>query len=340
MSVPISWGLAVAREVVTASVPVVALESTVIAQGLPWPENLETALEMEAAVRQAGAIPATIAVLEGVARIGLSPAEIERIARSANSTSHVDGNETDLAYSRNSPRWVKANRRDLSVVLAQGSCAATTVSATLWLARRAGLRPCVMATGGLGGVHRGASQSFDVSTDLDELARADGAVVVCSGFKSILDLPATLECLETRGVAIVGYRTTELPAFTSRSSGLALEHRADCPAEAATIVRAHRDLGLSGAVVIVNPAPASVAIERQIMESALEAALQEAGRRGISGKALTPFLLDEIRKATGGRSLRANRALLVANARLAAEVAVALSQGDAGSGNQTTDHGR
>ncbi len=337
MSVPKTWGLAAAQEAVTANMPVVVMESTVIAQGLPWPENLETALEMEAAVRYAGAIPATIAILDGVPRIGLSSAEIEQIARSAAPSSHVAGTGNDRGNAQACPRCVRANRRDLSVVLSQGACAATTVSATLWLARRAGLRPCVMATGGLGGVHRGAAQSFDVSTDLDELARADGAVLVCSGFKSILDLAAILEGLETRGVAIVGHRTTELPAFTSVSSGLALEHRVDSPAEAATIVRAHRELGLPGAVVLVNPVPADEAVDRKIMESALETALQEAGRRGIGGKALTPFLLESIREATGGRSLRANRALLVANARLTAEVAVALHQGAAGARN--ADHG-
>ena len=205
MSLTISCGLAAAQEAVVASAPVVVLESTVIAQGLPWPENLETAMEMEAAIRHAGATPATIAILDGVTRIGLTSAEIERIARSAAISSQVTATGV-TPPTETSPRCVKANRRDLSVVLAQGACAATTVSATLWLAQRAGLRPCVMATGGLGGVHRGAAQSFDVSTDLDELARADGSLLVCSGFKSILDMAATLEALETRGVAIVGYR--------------------------------------------------------------------------------------------------------------------------------------
>ena len=221
-------------------------------------------------------------------------------------------------------RFTKANRRDLSVVVAQQDCAATTVSATLWLARRLGVKPCVLATGGLGGVHRGAVETFDVSTDLDELARADGSLVVCSGFKSILDLPATLEALETRGVTIVGYRTSELPAFFTASSGLALEHRVDTPEAAAALVRTHRDLGLPGAVILANPVPAEDAIDRRLVETALEAALADARRLEIVGKAITPFLLEAIRMATGGLSLRANQSLLVSNARLAAQVAVAL----------------
>jgi pseudouridine-5'-phosphate glycosidase len=304
--------------------PVVFMESTVIAQGLPWPENHETALAMEAVVRASGAVPGMIAILDGVVRIGLSSAEIEEVARSAApSTSSGETGAAGQGEARPG-RFAKANRRDLSVVLAQEGCAATTVSATLWLGQRFGVKPCVMATGGLGGVHRGAAETFDVSTDIDELARADGSIVVCSGFKSILDLAATLEALETRGVAIVGYHTSDLPAFTTVSSGLALEHRVESPEEAAALVRAHRDLGLPGAVVLANPAPGSEAVDRELMETALETALHDARRRKIAGKAITPFLLDAIRQATGGQSLRANRALLIGNARLAAEVAVAL----------------
>jgi len=304
--------------------PLVVLESTVIAQGLPWPENLETALAMEAAVRRSGAVPAMIAVLDGVVRIGLGAAEIERVARSAApSASSASIGAADHGDAPPRP-FSKANRRDLSAVLAQQRCAATTVSATLWLAQRLGVKPCVMASGGLGGVHRGAAETFDVSTDLDELARADGSVVVCSGFKSILDLDATLEALETRGVAIVGYRTAELPAFITPSSGLALEHRVETPEAASALVRTHRDLGLPGAVVLVNPAPAEEAVDRELVETVLESALGEARHRKIAGKAVTPFLLGAIRQATEGQSLRANQALLVSNARLAAEDAVAL----------------
>lgn len=296
--------------------PVVALESTVIAQGLPWPENLETATAMERAVREAGAEPSTIAVLDGEVRLGLASEELLEMAASA-ATEPVQGVEPR--------RWAKASRRDLSAVVAAGGCAATTVSATLWVARRAGLAPGVMATGGLGGVHRDAGTTFDVSTDLDELARADGMLVVCSGMKSILDLPATLEAMETRGVSVVGYRTSELPGFVARTSGLALEHRVDSPEEAARVVRAHRTLGLPGAVVLVQSVPEADAIDPDLLARAIDGALVEARRRGISGKPLTPFLLDAVRHATGGQSLRANQSLLVANARLAGEVAVAIS---------------
>ena len=282
---------------------VVALESTLIAHGLPWPQNLETAQESERAVRAAGAVPATIAVLAGTVHLGLTEAELERIARSGT--------------------FLKASRRDLAAVLARRLDAATTVSATLWIARRHGVG--VLATGGLGGVHRGARETFDVSTDLDELARADGAAVVCSGFKSILDIPATLEVLETLGVPVVGYQTEELPGFTSRSSGLALESRVNSAAEAADLIQAHRRLGVPGAVVLAHPVPADVAVEREAMETSLAKALEEAGARQITGKAVTPFLLDCIRHDTAGRSLQANKALIVANARVAGEVAAALA---------------
>ena len=269
--------------------PLVFLESTVIAQGLPWPENLETALAMEAAVQRAGAVPAMIAVLDGVVRIGLAAAEIEAMARSAASP-RVRGVNRGCRPPRGSVAPVQQGKssRPIGGACAQGS-AATTVSATLWLAQRFGAKPCVMATGGLGGVHRAAAESFDVSTDLDELARADGSLVVCSGFKSILDLAATLEALETRGVAIVGYRTNELPAFITASSGLTLEHRVETPEAAAALVRAHRDLGLPGAVVLANPVPAAEAVDRELIEAVLESASGDARRRKIAGKAITPF---------------------------------------------------
>lgn len=284
---------------------VVALESTLIAHGLPWPENLETARASEAAVREAGSVPATIAVIGGAVRIGLVDFELEQMARS--------------------DRFLKASRRDLSNAVARNLDAATTVSASLWIARKAGLS--VLATGGLGGVHRGASTTFDISTDLDELARADGMAVVCSGVKSILDVPATLDALETRGVAVVGYRTDTFPAFTTASSGLPMETRVETPAEAAHLIRVHRDLGLPGAVVIAQPVPAEDALDQTLMEAALVSALEQARARGIMGKAVTPFLLDQLRQATGGRSLVANRALIVANARLAGEVASAMAAG-------------
>ncbi len=279
--------------------PVVALESTLIAHGLPWPDNRETAMASEAAVRDAGAIPATIAVLGGVIRVGLSDPELMHLAR-------AEG-------------ILKASRRDLAAVVARKLDAATTVSATMRIARTAGIR--AMATGGLGGVHRGAGATFDVSTDLDELALAGGFVVVCSGVKTILDVPATLEAMETRGILVVGYRTNALPGFTIATTGLPLEWRADSPGEIAEIARIHEEMGLPGAIVVAQEVPAEVAIDRESAETALESALKAAGEQGVEGKRLTPFLLDAIRQATGGRSLRANRALIINNARLAGELA-------------------
>ena len=218
-----------------------------------------------------------IAVLDGVVRLGLSAAEIEAVARSAETPETAES--TGAADHHEAPPrpFSKANRRDLSAVLAQQGCAATTVSATLWLAQRLGKKPCIMTTGGLGGVHRAATETFDISTDLDELARADGSVIVCSGFKSILDLAATLEALESRGVAIVGYRTNELPAFITASSGLKLEHRVETPEAAAAVIRAHRNLGLPGAVVLANPVPAAKAVDREFVETVLESALAAPG---------------------------------------------------------------
>lgn len=291
-------------DAVAASVAVVALESTLITHGLPWPENRETALGAEQAVREAGAVPATIAIVGGEIRVGLSDEEIEAMARSSS--------------------FRKASRRDLGAVVALRKDGATTVSATVRIARELGIR--VMATGGLGGVHRGASESFDVSTDLDELALADGVLVVCSGVKSILDIPATLEVLETRGVIVLGYRTDEFPAFTAYSSGLEIEWRVDSPEQAAEVVRSHRELGLPGAIVLAQPVSREIAIADDDLNAALAVAFDEAAGQGITGKAITPFLLEVCRRETSGRSLAANRALIVENARLAGEVAVALGR--------------
>ena len=282
---------------------VVALESTLIAQGLPWPENLQTALASEEAVRKSGSVPATIAVIDGEIRVGLTNALLEWMAAGA----------TPI---------VKAGRRDLGVVTATGVDAATTVSATLRIARNAGIG--VMATGGLGGVHRNWPETFDISNDLDELARADGSVVVCSGVKSILDIGATLEVLETRGVAVIGYQTGVFPAFLTRSSGFPLECRVETASAFATIVAAHRALNLPGALILAQPAPESVALQEGPFEDALNKALDEAREKKITGKAVTPFLLGRIRDATAGKSLAANTALIVANAGLAGEVAAAL----------------
>jgi pseudouridine-5'-phosphate glycosidase len=287
------------RDALSARRPVVALESTLISHGLPAPENLRVALECENVLRRLHVLPATIAVLDGTIRVGLTLDELHRVATSST--------------------FRKAARRDLGLVVSQGLDAATTVSATLRVARMAGIP--IMATGGLGGVHRGAAETFDVSMDLDELARADGMMVVCSGVKSILDIPATLEALEARGVPVVGYQTGEFPAFTTVSSGLPLEWRAENPVEAAAMLEAHRRLDLPGAIVLAQPVDSSVALPREIMEAALADALTRAAERGVQGKALTPFLLDHLRVATEGRSLLANTALIVANARLAGQIA-------------------
>ena len=283
---------------------VVALESTLIAHGLPWPRNLE------AARTGRGRGPPR---RRGSRRRSRCSPGSSGSGSTTSSSKRSHGRPWDRK--RETGRFLKASRRDLAEAVARGRDAATTVSATLWIARAHAIG--VLATGGLGGVHRGAATSFDISTDLDELARGDGMLVVCAGFKSILDLPATLEALETRGVPVIGYQTDELPAFTTRSSGLPLELRADTPAEAAAIVRAQRALGLPGAVVLAQPVAAADALDRDTMEAALAAALAEADARGIVGKAVTPFLLDRIRSATAGRSLHANLALIAANARLA-----------------------
>ncbi len=295
-----------ARAALDAGRPVVALESTLIAHGLPWPVNLETAQGAEAAVREAGAVPATIAVLDGILRVGLDAPELERIATAAPGA------------------VLKASRRDLGALAAQRRTAATTVSATLWIARRAGIG--VMATGGLGGVHREATTTFDISSDLVELARADGALVVCSGIKAILDVSATMEYLETVGVAVVGFGTNRLAGFTVRELEWELEHVAANASGAAEIVAQHRALGLPSAIVLTQPVPAAAALDAKTFRTAMAAALTEADAENIRGKAVTPFLLSEIQRSTGGASLRANQALILANAGLAAAVAADLAR--------------
>jgi len=283
--------------------PIVALESTLIAHGLPWPDNLAVAREIEQKVRDAVAVPATIAVLDGRPRIGLSENALERLAQ--------DG-----------PELAKAGATDLAVHLARRTSAATTVSATAVLASRAGIR--VFATGGIGGVHRG--DAGDVSHDLIALARTPIAVV-SAGAKAILDLPRTaelLETLETLGVLVVGFGTDELPAFYTRTSGVALEHRADSPSELAAIARAHWDLGGAG-VLVCNPIPAADALDPAVVDAAIASALHDAASAGITGKRVTPHLLAALAAATGGASIRANRALALNNARLGAALAVALA---------------
>jgi pseudouridine-5'-phosphate glycosidase len=280
--------------------PVVALESTLIAHGLPWPLNLETAQDAEDAVRAEGAIPATIAVFDGVPMIGAAKADLLTLAKSSG--------------------VVKASRRDLSMLVAQKRTAATTVSATMFLAHRAGIR--IFATGGIGGVHRNAEKTGDVSADLIELSRTPIAVV-CAGAKSILDLPRTLETLETLGVPVVGYRTDTFPAFYLQSSGERVSARVDSPDEAAAVLSAHWQLDGAG-VVLAHPVPAEAALDPEEWDAALAKAEQLAATDNVRGQNVTPFLLARVAELTEGRSLRANQALILANARLAAQVARAM----------------
>jgi len=282
--------------------PVVALESTVITHGLPYPQNVETALAMEAAVREGGAMPATIAVLGGRLTVGLTAEKIEYLA----------------SLPAGSVR--KCSRRDLAMAMALGEDGATTVAGTMIVAYRAGIE--LFATGGIGGVHRG--HPFDVSADLGELGRTP-VTVVCSGAKSILDLPLTLEVLETNGVPVVGYGTGELPAFFSRSSGLALDMRLDSPEEVAAMIRARRSLDLSSGLLIAVPVPAGDAFDAQEAEEAIARATREADQAGVSGPAATPWLLRRINELTAGRSMRANISLLKNNGRVAGQVSTALA---------------
>ncbi|MET0626734.1 MAG: pseudouridine-5'-phosphate glycosidase [Pyrinomonadaceae bacterium] len=279
---------------------VVALESTVISHGLPRPQNLETARRLEQAVREGGAVPATVAVLGGRLRVGLDAAQLARLAE-------AEGVR-------------KVSRRDLAIAVARGEDGATTVAGTLWIASRAGLR--VFATGGIGGVHRG--QLPDVSADLPELARTP-VTVVCSGAKSVLDLPATREWLETHGVTVVGYGCDEMPAFYTRRSGLAADVRADTPEEVARVVRARDRLGLEAALVVAVPVPEGFEVGEDVMEESLSEAMSVAASRGVTGRELTPFLLAHMGRRSGGATLRANLALLENNARVAADIAVSLS---------------
>jgi pseudouridine-5'-phosphate glycosidase len=280
--------------------PVVALESTVIAHGLPRPLNLETARRLEQIVREEGATPATIAILGGEFCVGLDDTQLEHVATSG-----------DVK---------KISRRDLPVAVARRWDGATTVASTIWVAERAGVN--VFATGGIGGVHRG--QLPDVSADLPELARATRLVVVCSGAKIVLDLPATREWLETYGITVVGYGCDELPAFYVRRSGLPVDVRADTPQEAAAIARAQFALEKEGALLVCVPVPAASEVPADVLDETLEAALAEAEREGVGGRELTPFLLTRMSGRSGGATLRANIALLEQNARVAAQIAKAL----------------
>lgn len=279
---------------------VVALESTVVAHGLPSPQNLEAAERMSAAVREEGAVPAMVAVLRGSVVVGASAEEVGSLVRG-----------TGVA---------KATTRDLAALTASGSAGATTVAATAFAAGRAGV--AVLATGGIGGVHRGGDRSMDISADLAEVGRTPVAVV-CSGAKAVLDLSLTLEALETLGVPVVGYGTESFPAFYARSSGLGLEHRVDSPEEAARLMARQRRLGLPGGVLFCNPPPAEAALRPAEVESLVTAAVRVAEEKGIRGKDVTPFLLDHLATESAGRTLAVNLALLEDNARVAARIAVA-----------------
>ena len=284
-----------------AGQPVVALESTLITHGLPHPKNLEVARALETAVREAGAVPATIAILSGQIHVGLTDEQLAYLARAENVR--------------------KCSRRDLPIVVGRGEDGATTVAGTMMVAHMAGIR--VFATGGIGGVHRG--HPFDVSADLLELGRTPVAVV-CAGAKAILDLPLTLEVLETQGVPVIGYTTDEFPAFYTRSSGLPVDVRCDTPEQVAAILRAPQALNLAGGVLVAVPVPADAELPAAQAEAAITRALSEADARGITGKAVTPFLLARVSELTGEASLRANVVLLLNNARVAAAVAAALAR--------------
>jgi len=283
--------------------PIVALESTIITHGMPYPHNVETARSVEDAVRGAGAVPATIAVIGGRFRVGLNAEEIERLGQLTGGV-------------------VKASRRDLAAVAARKGSAGTTVAATMFIADAAGLE--IFATGGIGGVHRGAEQTFDISADLVELARTRVAVV-CAGAKSILDIEKTLEFLETQGVAIVGYRCDQFPAFYARSSGFKLEHRCDGLHDLARMIRLQRDIG-PGGLLIANPIPDAHALEEAAIEERIAEAVAEAKAQGVGKKEATPFLLKRVVELTGGRSLEANIALIKNNAILAAQAAAELAK--------------
>jgi pseudouridine-5'-phosphate glycosidase len=296
------------RDALLTRRPIVALESTVITHGLPWPRNLELARRMEATVRAGGVCPATIALLKGEVRVGLTAEELEHLARAQG--------------------VMKVSRRDFPVAVAQKRDGGTTVAGTMMAAQWAGIR--VFATGGIGGVHRQmAGAPLDVSADLPELARTP-VVVVCAGAKAILDLPATLEWLETHGVPVIGYGTSEFPAFYTRSSGLPLEARADTAAEAAAMIKTMWDLDLASGALVCVPCPEAAARPGVEMEAAIEQALQEAAAAGVRGNAVTPFLLERVAALTEGHSLEANLALLENNARVAAEVAGALGHAHGG----------
>ena len=291
-------------EAVRAGKPVVALESTIISHGMPYPQNVETALNVERIIRENGAVPATIAIIGGRLKAGLTPEEIEYFGKKG----------TAIA---------KASRRDLAVLCAKGEDGATTVTTTMIIAHMAGIQ--VFATGGIGGVHRGAETTMDISADLEELAQTP-VMVVCAGAKSILDLGLTLEYLETKGVPVIGYGTEELPAFYTRKSGFGVDYRVDSPEELAALFAAQRDLGYKGGMLVTNPIPEEYAMPKDVIDAAIEQALRECKEQGVHGKETTPFLLARVVELTGGDSLESNIQLVLNNARVAARTAAVLAK--------------
>ena len=281
--------------------PVVALESTIISHGMPYPQNVETALNVEKIIREHGATPATIAVIGGRLKAGLSPEEIDYLGKTG-------------------PAVAKASRRELPVLVAEARDGATTVTTTMIIAHMAGIS--VFATGGIGGVHRGAEPTMDISADLEELAHTP-VMVDCAGAKSILDLGLTLEFLETHGVPVIGYGTRELPAFYTRKSGFAVDYEIDTTAELAKAFYVKQDMGLGGGMLATNPIPEEYSMDADVINKAIDEAVEEAKAQGIHGKETTPYLLDEIQKITGGDSLDANLQLVFTNAKLAAQTAMA-----------------
>ncbi len=284
--------------------PVVALESTIISHGMPYPQNVETALAVEKIVRENGAVPATIAIIGGRLKAGLSPEEIEY-------------------FGKKGPEIAKASRRDLPVLVAKGQDGACTVTTTMMIAHMAGIS--VFATGGIGGVHRGAETTMDISADLEELGQTP-VMVICAGAKSILDLGLTLEYLETKGVPVIGYGTDELPAFYTRKSGFGVDYRLDTPAELAAAFHAQRAMDLKGGMLVTNPIPEEYSMDADVINAAIDQAVADCKAQGIHGKATTPFLLARIKDITGGDSLDSNIQLVFNNARLAAKTAAELSK--------------
>ena len=283
---------------------VVALESTIISHGMPYPQNVETALRVEEEVRKNGAVPATIAIIDGVPTVGCNREEIEKLGKAGLTVT-------------------KVSRRDIPIVIAKGLNGATTVASTMILAEKAGVK--IFATGGIGGVHRGAEKTMDISADLDELSKTN-VTVVCAGAKSILDLNLTMEYLETKGVAVIGYGTDELPAFFTRESGIKVGYRMDTPKEIAESMKAKEDMGLEGGMLVTNPIPEEYSMDVEVIGEAIDKAVKEAEDLGVKGKDITPFLLDKIQKITGGDSLASNIQLVLNNARLASQIAVELSK--------------